>query len=120
MEYAKPAAGGWSARRTLFGGDQMKNADDPLLDPSVDAARIRAFFVDPHWARRGLATALYHACARAAHASGFRRFELMATAPGEPFYEQLGFVVLERVELVLPPGVSVPFARMGRSISDPA
>src|SRR5262249_38073413 len=110
------AAGGWSARRTLFGGDQMKNAEDPRLDPTVDAARIRAFFVDPAWARRGLATALYHACADAAQASGFRRLELMATAPGEPLYERLGFEVLERVELVLPPGVPVGFARMGRSI----
>lgn len=110
------AAGGWSARRTLFGGDQMKSAEDPLLDPKIDAARIRAFFVDPSWARRGLATALYRACADAAQASGYRRFELMATAPGEPFYERLGFVVIERVELMLPPGVPVGLARMGRRI----
>jgi GNAT superfamily N-acetyltransferase len=110
------AAGGWSARCTLFGGDQMKHAEDPLLDPAIDAARIRAFFVDPAWARRGLASALYRACADAALATGFQRFELMATAPGEPFYERLGFDVLERVEVVLPPGVPVGFARMGRSI----
>src|SRR5262249_7852635 len=86
------AAGGWSARRTLFGGDQMKTAEDPRLDPKIDAARIRAFFVDPAWARRGLATALYRSCADAAQAAGFQRLELMATAPGEPFYERLGFV----------------------------
>ncbi len=111
------AAGGWSARRTLFGGDQMKQTEDPLLDPKTDAARIRAFFVDPQWARRGLASALYRACADAARASGYQRFELMATAPGVPFYEHLGFVALEHVELVLPPGVPVPFTRMGRSIA---
>lgn len=110
------AAGGWSARRTLFGGDQMKSAEDPLLDPAIDAARIRAFFVDPQWARRGLGTALYRACAQAARAAGFQRFELMATAPGEPLYQRLGFVVLERVELVLPPGIPVAFARMARTI----
>ena len=110
------AAGGWSRRRTLFGGDQMKTAEDPLLDPAVDAARIRAFFVDPRWARRGLARTLYSLCARAASAAGFERFELMATAPGEPFYTGLGFRVVERVELVLPPGVPVAFTRMTRDI----
>jgi GNAT superfamily N-acetyltransferase len=110
------AAGGWSARRTLFGGDQTKTAEDPRLDPMVDAARIRAFFVDPRWARRGLGTALYHACADAARAAGFQTLELMATAPGEPLYERLGFRVLERVELPLPPDVVLPLARMARSI----
>lgn len=117
------AAGGWSKRRTLYGGDQMKNAEDPLLDPAIDAARIRAFFVDPQWARRGLARTLYAWCARAASAAGFQRFELMATAPGEPVYTRLGFRILERVELVLPPNVSVAFTRMTRGIGsagDPA
>jgi GNAT superfamily N-acetyltransferase len=111
------AAGGWSRRRTLFGGDQMKAADDPLLDPTVDAARIRAFFVDPAWARRGLATALYNECADSALAEGFRMLELMGTAPGEPLYERLGFVVRERVALSLPGGISLKLARMNRDIS---
>jgi len=111
------AAGGWSARRTLFGGDQTKTSEDPRLDPAVDAARIRAFFVDPRWARRGLATALYRACADAACAAGFRTMELMATAPGEPLYERLGFRVLERIELPLPPDVLLPLARMARPIA---
>jgi len=113
------AAGGWSKRRTLFGGDQMKETEDPVLDPSVDAARIRAFFVDPSWARRGLATSLYRVCADAARADGFRTLELMATAPGEPLYERLGFVVRERVALSLPGGVSLKMARMDRDISSP-
>jgi GNAT superfamily N-acetyltransferase len=109
------AAGGWSARRTLFGGDQMKALEDPRLDPTVDAARIRAFFVDPAWARRGLATALYRACEQAARSAGFRHFELMATAPGEPLYRHLGFTLVDRVELAFN-GVTVGFARMGRAI----
>jgi GNAT superfamily N-acetyltransferase len=112
------AAGGWSKRRTLYGGDQMKDIVDPLLDPTVDAARIRAFFVDPHWARRGLATSLYQVCANAARTAGFRTLELMATAPGEPLYERLGFAVLERTALSLPGGVSLRLARMSRAIGD--
>lgn len=110
------AAGGWSGRRTLFGGDQMKQAVDPPLDPRTEPARIRAFFVHPEWARRGLARQLYAACARAAYAAGFRRFELMATLPGEPLYLALGFAVVERVTLQLGAGVEVPFARMTRCI----
>jgi GNAT superfamily N-acetyltransferase len=111
------AAGGWSARRTLFGGDQMKQVDDPVLNPAVDAARIRAFFVHPDWARRGLARQLYDTCERAAAAAGFRRLELMATLPGEPLYRALGFTDVEHVVLTLGNAVAVPFVRMERGIN---
>ena len=110
------AAGGWSARRTLFGGDQMKRGADPMLDPATDAARIRAFFVHPDWTRRGLARTLYETCERAAVAAGFRSFELMATLPGVPLYRALGFTDVERVVLTLRGGVAVPFVRMTRPI----
>lgn len=110
------AAGGWSARSTLYGGDQMKGAEDSRLDPATEPARIRAFFVHPQWARRGLARRLYAECARAARVAGFRSFELMATQPGEPLYAALGFVIAERVTIELPGGVTVPFARMCRPI----
>lgn len=113
------ACGGWSRRRTLYGGDQMKSAEDPLLDPATEAARIRAFFVHPDWARRGLARQLYDECARAAWRAGFRHFELMATMPGEPLYTALGFSVVERVTVTLPGDVDVPFARMHRPINPP-
>jgi GNAT superfamily N-acetyltransferase len=110
------AAGGWSARRTLYGGEQLKQPDDPMLDPASDAARIRAFFVHPDWARRGLARQLYAACERAAVAANFRQFELMATMPGEPLYRALGFTAVEQVVLTLGRGVTVPLVRMARSI----
>lgn len=113
------AAGGWSMRRTLFGGDQLKqngNISDALLDPGTSPARIRAFFVDPSWARRGLGRLLYAECERAARAAGFRAFELVATLPGEPLYAALGFTVAERYALDLPEGVSLPVARMTRTI----
>ncbi|MEO8032400.1 MAG: GNAT family N-acetyltransferase [Gemmatimonadota bacterium] len=107
------AAGGWSKRRTLYGGDQMKNADDPLLDPLHEPARIRAFFVDPDWARRGLGRQLYTHCSRQASAAGFRQLELMATLPGVPLYRALGFEELERVVAV----GDLPVVRMRRAIS---
>lgn len=110
------AAGGWSARRTLYGGDQAKAGEDSRLDPLTDAARIRAFFVHPRFARRGLGRQLYVECEGAARAAGFRRFELMATMPGEPLYAALGFTVTERVDAQLPGGVVVPLAKMEKHI----
>ena len=110
------AAGGWSFRRTLYGGDQMKTDVDPRLDPATEPARIRAFFVHPDWARRGLARQLYAECERAATSAGFHEFELMATLPGEPLYAALGFIASERVSLPLDNGVELPLVRMKRRI----
>lgn len=110
------AAGGWSGRRTLFGGDKMKAVEDPRLDPRTQPARIRAYFVHPDWARRGLARRLYAECERAARAAGFRGFELMATLPGEPLYAALGFSVVERI-VVSVAGVDVAFTRMARDLA---
>jgi GNAT superfamily N-acetyltransferase len=112
------AIGGWSYRRTLYGGDQMKGAEDLVLDPRTEPARIRAFFVRPDAARRGLARRLYIECARAACARGFHNFELMATLPGVPLYEALGFSSIENVALPLAQGVKLPMVRMGRRIDD--
>jgi GNAT superfamily N-acetyltransferase len=114
------AAGGWSARTTLYGGDQMKSGPDPILNPPIDAARIRAFFVHPDWSRRGLARRLYDRCSHAAWTAGFRRFELMATLPGVPFYSKLGFEPSESVVVTLNGGITVPFVRMTRSIEAPS
>jgi GNAT superfamily N-acetyltransferase len=83
--------GGWSRRRTLFGGDSHQARDAAELDPSRDAARIRAFFVDPDHARRGIGRALLERCEAEARAQGFTRFELMGTLPGVPLYQALGY-----------------------------
>jgi GNAT superfamily N-acetyltransferase len=83
--------GGWSRRRTLFGGDAHAQRDASELDPATDAARIRAFFVDPDHARQGIARALLERCEAEAHAQGFTRFELMSTLTGIPLYQSLGY-----------------------------
>lgn len=114
-EHTVVGCGGWSRRRTLYGGDQMKAGEDPLLDPATEAARIRAFFVHPAWARRGIGSAILEACFSAAREAGFQRLELMATLPGVPLYRAFGFEVAEPVETLLPDGVSVPFVRMVRN-----
>lgn len=106
------ACGGWSKRRTLFGGDKAKSGPDPLLDPATESARIRAFFVDPAMARRGLGRKLMEACIAASQSAGFSSLELVATLPGEPLYLASGFSVLERFDLDLPGNIKVPVSRM--------
>jgi GNAT superfamily N-acetyltransferase len=120
-------AGGWSRRRTLYGGDQrpVTGADrhatgSDALDPSHEPAKIRAFFVAPERARSGVGRRLLRACLAAARGAGFTRLELMATLPGVPFYEALGFRELERVVDTLPDGTAIEFVRMERRIGSPA
>lgn len=109
--------GGWSRRATLFGGDQFAARDAALVDPATDAARIRAFFVDPAHARRGIATLLLQACERAARAAGFSRLALMATLPGVPFYRAHGFEPGDALDHHAG-GVTIPFLSMTKELHD--
>lgn len=108
--------GGWSRRATLFGGDRFAGRASGLLDPARDAAKIRAFFVAPQAARRGVGAALLDACESAAIAAGFARTELMATMPGVPFYSVRGYVPGEAISLDCG-GVAVPFLAMHKQLS---
>lgn len=108
--------GGWSRRRTLYGGDQRPVGASDMLDPAKDAARIRAFFVAPGHVRKGIGRALLDACEQAARDAGFRRLELMATLPGVAFYAERGFRQVERITDVLPDGTAIEFVRMERPI----
>jgi N-acetylglutamate synthase-like GNAT family acetyltransferase len=110
------ACGGWGKRSTSFGGDQAKSAPERLLDPANEAARIRAFFVDPAWARRGLGSMLMTHCAAQAAAAGFQQLELVATMPGVPLYRALGFIEVEPFDLPLARGLRVPVVRMRRAV----
>jgi len=109
---ALAACGGWSKRNTLFGSDNAPVKNDDWLDPAVDAARIRAFFVHPDWARRGLGTRILETCEAAAREAGFTRLTLGATLTGIPLYERHGFRPVERVEVPLANGHSIPIVRM--------
>lgn len=107
--------GGWSKRNTMYGGDQRPVGEASLLDPSTEAARIRAFFVAPNAARRGVGRRLLQHCEDAATAAGFHRLTLMATLPGVPFYAALGFRAMEDVVDVLPDGVPLKFVKMDKN-----
>src|SRR5581483_11489640 len=110
------ACGGWSRRKKLFTGIGDHAGGPELLDPTVDAARVRAMFVHPDFARRGLGRAILDLCTEAALAEGFRRLSLVATLPGVPLYEAYGFVAAERVTVTLGDGVQVDVVPMEKAI----
>src|SRR5246127_559572 len=111
------ACGGWGRRRTLFGSSSRAERDEALLDPRTEAARIRAFFVDPAWARHGLARMLLERSESAARAAGFATMELMATLPGIPFYERCGYVRGAPLDYPVPGGVHLPMVAMHKRIA---
>jgi GNAT superfamily N-acetyltransferase len=111
------ACGGWSRRRAVFGGDRSRAGEDAALDPARDPARIRAFFVHPDFARRGLGRALLAACEAALRAAGFRSAVLVATLVGEPLYAACGYAVEERCEVQLADGLMLPVVRMGKTFA---
>jgi len=117
VEHGKVLAGcgGWSRRRSLFGGDAGRaTAAAERLDPARDSARIRAFFVHPDYARRGIGRRIMNACEQAISAAQFRSIELVATLAGEPLYAAFSYDVLERYEIPLAGGLVLPVVRMGK------
>jgi GNAT superfamily N-acetyltransferase len=107
--------GGWSPFVTLFGADHMPGRDDQRLDPAVDAARIRAFFVAPDWTRAGVGSALLDLCEMEALEAGYTRVTLMATLSGTPFYLSRGYAAQEDYVAKLG-GANIRFVPMQRSL----
>jgi GNAT superfamily N-acetyltransferase len=108
-------SGGWSRRNTLYGGDHTPGRNAALLDPSTDAARVRAMYTNPAFARRGVGRLLLSLCEAAAAAEGFRRVELAGTMSGEPLYRKCGYDPIERFTDDRG-GVAVPLVRMGKTL----
>jgi GNAT superfamily N-acetyltransferase len=88
----------------LYGGDAWSEREDSLLDPARDAAKIRAFFIHPAWARRGVGTLILDACERAAAAAGFTRYEMGATLTGAKLFGAKGYVAVRQIEVPLVDG----------------
>jgi GNAT superfamily N-acetyltransferase len=109
--------GGWSWRATLYGGDESIVEREPLaLDPATDAAKVRAMYTDPAFARRGIGRMVLGLCEAAAQAAGFRRTEMMATLAGEPLYRSFGYLPVEKIESAPINGVRVPLLRMEKQL----
>ncbi|HWG40707.1 MAG TPA: GNAT family N-acetyltransferase [Candidatus Acidoferrales bacterium] len=106
------ACGGWSKRKTLYGGDRWRDRQDDMLDPETDAAKIRAFFIHPDWARQGIGTLLLDACESAARSAGFTRFEMGATLTGAKLFQKRGYLALERIDVPLEADITLPVIHM--------
>jgi N-acetylglutamate synthase-like GNAT family acetyltransferase len=109
--------GGWSRRRTLFGGDQYATRDAAELDPQTEPAKIRAFFIHPDHARKGIARAILARCEAEAKSAGFQSLELMSTLPGIKLYRACGYEELDRVELEVGEGLTIGLAPMRKCLS---
>jgi GNAT superfamily N-acetyltransferase len=109
---ALAGCGGWSKRKTLFGTDRGPGREPELLDPATDAAKVRAIFVHPEFARRGLGTLILEHVEAAARAAGFRRFEMGSTLTGVPLYRLKGYVEVERIAVPLSNGEALPVVKM--------
>src|SRR5580658_9603501 len=107
--------GGWSKRKTLFGSDGASVREPDLLDPSIDAAKVRAIFVHPDFARRGLGSLILAHVEAAAQAAGFRKFEMGSTLTGVPLYRLKGYVEVERIAVPLHNGEALPVVKMIKS-----
>lgn len=115
----RAACGGWSARKTLFGGDGRAGREDAAwANPETDPAKIRAFFVHPDFARRGLGRMLMAVCEKEARAAGFKRLELMATLPGIPLYDAMGFARMPQIEYPLTETQSIRLVPMYKNLSE--
>ncbi|KAJ6286185.1 acyl-CoA N-acyltransferase [Bipolaris maydis] len=105
------ACGGWSFRKTLYGGDSAPSVlrMPAQRDPTTERASIRAIFTAPGYARRGLGTMMLRHCERAAAAgkpgatAGFSRLEMGATLSGVALYERCGYVRSGREDAVTCP-----------------
>ena len=104
--------GGWSKRKTLYGSDHWTGREDTLLDPKRDAAKIRAFFIHPAWARRGVGSKILAACEAAARAVGFTSYEMGATLTGAKLFGAKGYVAVENIEVPLKNGLTLPVIHM--------
>ena len=104
--------GGWSKRKTLYGSDHWTGREDALLDPQGDAAKIRAFFIHPDWARQGVGSKILLACEKAACVAGFTRYEMGATLTGARLFGAKGYVAVKPISIPLSNGETLPVIQM--------
>jgi GNAT superfamily N-acetyltransferase len=110
--------GGWSKRKTLYGASVYAGSRDAReLDPRTDAAKIRAFFIHPNWARKGIGTAILEACEREAKSFRFQKAEMMATLPGVKLYETRGYWGDERVGIDIGEGEKIVCLKMEKRLA---
>jgi len=112
--WAIAGCGGWSKRKTLYGSDHWTDREDTLLDSTRDAAKIRAFFIHPAWARRGVGSQILEACEVAAREAGFTSYEMGATLTGAKLFGAKGYAAIGQIEVPLKNGLTLPVIHMAK------
>jgi len=115
-EWVIAGCGGWSKRKTLYGSDHWTGREDTLLDPKREAAKIRAFFIHPAWARRGVGSKILAACEAAARAAGFTSYEMGATLTGAKLFRAKGYLAVENIEVPLKNGLTLAVIHMAKRL----
>lgn len=117
IDGALAGAGGWSYRRTIAGAHGPDDPAAAVLDPESDAARIRAFYVDPTHVRRGIGALLLTLSEEAARGAGFKTAELTSTVPAVSFYAAFGYRSVGAFDMPLPSGAILRLELMNKQLT---
>ena len=79
-------------------------------------AELRACYVSPEAARQGVGSAIVSEIERIAKTHGLTQLTVQASINAEPFYEALGYEVIERGEHVLRGGQAMAAVKMTKKL----
>ena len=109
-------SGGYSIRKTLFGGNHTPNRSDDLLVPGKEPSKIRAMYTHPDWIRKGVGSMILELSENESKKLGFNKAELMATISGILLYQDRGYEVDKEIEYESRAGNKVRMYRMFKNL----
>ena len=104
--------GGWSDRPPHY-GKHLETTDALFYKP-----KIRAFFVHPDYARRGIGRALMEYVEADIRQAGYCAVELTAMLSGVTFYRSLGYRKTGNSAIELSNGAYLPAIEMGKRFDE--
>lgn len=108
--------GGWSLKSPAYAAVTGEDRDAA----QADLPRLRAMYVHPEFARRGIGRMLVAGIEHAIMAAGFREARVDATLPGLPLYERCGYRAVGETSAELPDGLRLRFVCMRKRLAPDA